>query len=68
MLVSTPWSVLQLHTVTTSSSPWPFKGINYRMHPDNVDALKAARVDFCALANNHTLDWGRRGLRSFYHV
>jgi poly-gamma-glutamate synthesis protein (capsule biosynthesis protein) len=32
------------------------------MHPDNVACLTAAKVDCCALANNHVLDWGTRGL------
>lgn len=48
-------------SVTTSATAWP-KGINYRMHPRNVDCLTAARVDCCVLANNHVLDWGREGL------
>ena len=39
------------------------EGINYRMHPANVTALTSASVHFCALANNHTLDWGEQGLR-----
>ena len=47
--------------VTTESRPWP-KGINYRMHPANVDCLTTARIDCCILANNHVLDWGREGL------
>jgi poly-gamma-glutamate synthesis protein (capsule biosynthesis protein) len=33
------------------------------MHPRNVACLTAARIDCCALANNHVLDWGRAGLR-----
>jgi poly-gamma-glutamate synthesis protein (capsule biosynthesis protein) len=47
--------------VTTISKPWP-KGINYRMHPDNIDCLTAAQIDCCVLANNHVLDWGQDGL------
>jgi poly-gamma-glutamate capsule biosynthesis protein CapA/YwtB (metallophosphatase superfamily) len=47
--------------VTTSNRHWP-KGINYRMHPNNVTALTAARIDCCVLANNHVLDWGQDGL------
>lgn len=49
--------------VTTHDEPWPRKGINYRMHPENVKVLQAAGVDFCSLANNHVLDWGVEGLR-----
>lgn len=48
--------------VTTSATPWPDKGITYRMHPANLPCLTVARVDCCVLANNHTLDWGRAGL------
>ncbi|MCI0570101.1 MAG: CapA family protein [Myxococcaceae bacterium] len=50
-------------SVTTSEDAWPGKGIHYRMHPANVPCLTAARVDVCALANNHVLDWGVEGLR-----
>ena len=54
--------IINLETaVTTRSRPWP-KGINYRMHPDNIACLTAAGIDCCVLANNHVLDWGRDGL------
>jgi poly-gamma-glutamate synthesis protein (capsule biosynthesis protein) len=49
--------------VTTSGTPWPGKGIHYRMHPANVDALRVAALDVCTVANNHVLDWGRGGLQ-----
>ena len=32
------------------------------MHPANIGCLGAAKIDCCVLANNHVLDWGRRGL------
>lgn len=48
--------------VTARGNPWPSKGIHYRMHPENVPCLSAARLDVCGLANNHVLDWGRTGL------
>lgn len=55
--------IVNLETaVTTSEDAWPGKGIHYRMHPDNVACLAAARIDCCVLANNHVLDWGVRGL------
>jgi poly-gamma-glutamate capsule biosynthesis protein CapA/YwtB (metallophosphatase superfamily) len=55
--------VINLETsVTRSSDYWPGKGIHYRMHPANLPCLTAARIDVCVLANNHTLDFGRRGL------
>ena len=48
--------------ITADGRPWP-KGINYRMHPANIELLRASRIDGCALANNHVLDWGEHGLR-----
>ena len=61
--------VVNLETaVTTSEDAWPGKGIHYRMHPGNIGCLTAARVDACALANNHVLDWGREGLAETLRV
>jgi poly-gamma-glutamate synthesis protein (capsule biosynthesis protein) len=48
--------------ITSAETPWPDKGVNYRMHPQNIGCLSAARIDACALANNHVLDWGYDGL------
>src|SRR5256712_14038470 len=55
--------IVNLETAITSvETPWPGKGIHYRMHPQNIGSLSAARIDACALANNHVLDWGYQGL------
>ncbi|MFF2183736.1 CapA family protein [Streptomyces sp. NPDC058155] len=55
--------VINLETsVTRSDSFAPGKEIHYRMHPANLPCLSAARPDVCVLANNHVLDFGRRGL------
>jgi poly-gamma-glutamate synthesis protein (capsule biosynthesis protein) len=55
--------IVNLETaVTRSDDYWPGKGINYRMHPQNVRCLGGAKIDCCALANNHVLDWGYGGL------
>jgi poly-gamma-glutamate capsule biosynthesis protein CapA/YwtB (metallophosphatase superfamily) len=55
--------IVNLETaVTRSERAWRGKAIHYRMHPDNVDCLRAARIDCCVLSNNHVLDWGRAGL------
>jgi poly-gamma-glutamate synthesis protein (capsule biosynthesis protein) len=54
--------------ITTSDDAWPGKGIHYRMHPANIGCLTAARIDCCALANNHVLDWGRPGLEETLHT
>ncbi len=55
--------IVNLETaVTRTGSPWPYKGIQYRMHPANIPCLTAAAIDCCVLANNHVLDWGYAGL------
>ncbi len=55
--------IVNLETSITESGTYAAKGIHYRMHPDNIDCLSAAKIDCCVLANNHVLDWGRRGLQ-----
>ncbi|MGV3569730.1 MAG: CapA family protein [Ramlibacter sp.] len=56
-------TIINLETaVTAAGQPWPGKAVHYRMHPANIGCLKAASVHACALANNHTLDWGAQGL------
>jgi len=55
--------IVNLETaITSAESPWPGKGIHYRMHLQNIGCLSAARISACALANNHVLDWGYAGL------
>jgi poly-gamma-glutamate capsule biosynthesis protein CapA/YwtB (metallophosphatase superfamily) len=55
--------IINLETAITSAETlWPDKGVNYRMQPQNIGCLSAARIDACALANNHVLDWGYAGL------
>ena len=49
-------------SITTSEEYWQGKRIHYRMHPANIGCLTAAKIDICALANNHVLDWGYAGL------
>lgn len=55
--------IINLETsITSSDDYWRGKGIHYRMHPKNMSCLTAAKLDCCALANNHVLDWGYQGL------
>jgi poly-gamma-glutamate synthesis protein (capsule biosynthesis protein) len=54
--------IVNLETSITRSDDYERKGINYRMHPDNIGCLHAARLDICILANNHVLDYGPAGL------
>jgi len=53
--------IINLETsVTKNEVHMKSKGINYRMHPKNVDTL--TYVDIVTLANNHILDWENEGL------
>ncbi|MFG3691284.1 CapA family protein [Micromonospora sp. NPDC047740] len=55
--------IVNLETSVTGRGEYaPGKGIHYRMHPANLACLTAARLDVCALANNHVLDFGPTGL------
>lgn len=49
-------------TITADGEFAQRKPVCYRMHPDNLPALTALQPDICALANNHILDFGDRGL------
>jgi poly-gamma-glutamate capsule biosynthesis protein CapA/YwtB (metallophosphatase superfamily) len=60
--------IVNLETSVTTSDDFAPKGINYRMHPGNVGCLRAAGIDCCTLANNHVLDFGRRGLLDTLHA
>ncbi|WFB06141.1 CapA family protein [Streptomyces sp. LX-29] len=61
--------VVNLETSVTRCDTFaPAKGIHYRMHPDNLPALTVVRPDVCVLANNHVLDFGRRGLEETLHT
>jgi poly-gamma-glutamate capsule biosynthesis protein CapA/YwtB (metallophosphatase superfamily) len=55
--------IINLETsITTSNDYIPGKAVHYRMNPANAKALAIVRPDVCVLANNHVLDFGRRGL------
>jgi poly-gamma-glutamate synthesis protein (capsule biosynthesis protein) len=54
--------IVNLETSITTSERAEPKGINYRMHPENVAVLSAAAIDCCVLSNNHVLDYGVDGL------
>ena len=65
--------ILNLETSITSHDGFaPGKHVHYRMSPANVPCLLAARPDAAVLANNHVLDFGRRGLQdtvdALYHA
>jgi poly-gamma-glutamate capsule biosynthesis protein CapA/YwtB (metallophosphatase superfamily) len=55
--------IINLETSVTTCDEFRMdRGINYRMHPDNIACLTAAGIDVCVLANNHVLDYGYAGL------
>lgn len=55
--------VINLETTVTRNDEFaPGKSVHYRMNPDNLGCLTVAKPDVCTLANNHTLDFGHRGL------
>ena len=55
--------IINLETSVTKSNDYlKSKEIYYRMHPENIPTIKAAKIDYCSLANNHVLDWGYFGL------
>lgn len=61
--------IINLETsITTNNSYWPGKGIQYRMHPKNIECLSVVENLFCSLGNNHILDWGYKGLAQTINV
>ena len=55
--------IINLETsITKSNNHWKGEGIHYRMHPENITCIEAAKIDCCSLANNHVVDWGYSGL------
>jgi poly-gamma-glutamate capsule biosynthesis protein CapA/YwtB (metallophosphatase superfamily) len=54
--------IINLETAVTRSDDVQDKAVNYRMNPDNIPCITAAKIDCCGLANNHVLDWGYLGL------
>src|SRR5918912_3829972 len=65
LLLSADLRIINLEcAVTEHERPWSRtpKVFHFRADPTTVDVLRAARVDACSLANNHTLDFEERGL------
>ena len=56
--------------LTSHVQPWTRteKMFHFRADPKAVRVLQAARIDACALANNHILDYEERGLFDTMHV
>src|SRR5215203_3187441 len=50
--------------ITGHDRPWTRtpKVFHFRADPRAVEVLRAARIDACSLANNHTLDFEEQGL------
>jgi poly-gamma-glutamate capsule biosynthesis protein CapA/YwtB (metallophosphatase superfamily) len=65
LLISADLRIVNLEcAITDHKQPWTRtpKVFHFRADPSAVEVLKAARVDVCSLANNHTLDFEERGL------
>ena len=53
-------SLINLECVIASTgTEWnkTFKLFHFRSHPEAIEVLKAASIDYVSLANNHTLDY-----------
>lgn len=55
--------IVNLETSITADGTPEAKGINYRMHPENIGCITAAGIGCCVLANNHVADWGPGSLK-----
>jgi poly-gamma-glutamate capsule biosynthesis protein CapA/YwtB (metallophosphatase superfamily) len=65
LLLSADVRIVNLEcAITDHEQPWARtpKVFHFRADPSAVEVLRAARVDGCSLANNHTLDFEERGL------
>src|ERR687893_2110291 len=65
LLISADLRIVNLEcSITDHKQPWTRtpKVFHFRADSSAVGVLKAARVDVCSLANNHTLDFEERGL------
>ncbi|HEX3000404.1 MAG TPA: CapA family protein [Armatimonadota bacterium] len=65
LLLAADLRVINLEcALTASTRPWMRtpKVFHFRANPAAVRVLQAARIDACALANNHTLDYEETGL------
>lgn len=49
-------------TLTDSDDKYPDKVFNYKLKPNLAGVLNTIGIDYCALANNHILDFKQQGL------
>lgn len=57
-------TIVNLETsITRGGDKWADKQFNFRSDPQNVDAMKRNGIDVVSLANNHSLDYGYKGLK-----
>lgn len=64
------FTLLNLETsITKSEEKWPEKEFNFRSDPKHAEEMKRQSVEAVSLANNHTLDFGRKGFAdTLYHL
>ena len=69
LLSDSDLNVINLETsVITRDRPWPRKVFNCRMHPANIEALRIGQIGCASFANNHSLDYGEKGLKHTVEV
>jgi poly-gamma-glutamate capsule biosynthesis protein CapA/YwtB (metallophosphatase superfamily) len=64
-------SLINLECVISSKGrEWSktFKLFHFRANPEAIQVLKRASIDYVALANNHTLDYGYEALEKMLHL
>ncbi len=65
LLLSADLRIINLEcAITEHKQPWSRtpKVFHFRADPVAIEVLRAARIDACSLANNHTLDFEEQGL------
>lgn len=62
------FTLLNLETsVTKHDEKWPEKEFNFRADPKHAEEMRRQSVEGVSLANNHTLDFGRKGFADTLH-
>ena len=69
VIIDHDFRICNLETpLTSKSNPIPKCGPHHRANPEAVNGLKALKIDFCTLANNHIMDQGDCGLIDTIHT
>ena len=63
LLQKTALNIVNLETTLTTSTNKTPKVFNFKAEPDKVETLIVGNIHLVSLANNHSLDFGREGLK-----